>query len=147
MARPGSGRAPSGLDDPSAAQGAAADMGEAAPLQEWLERYLAHLRDERRLSPLTLAAYRRDLQQLCSWLETQGIATWNRLDGPQVRGYLAQRHRGGLGSRSLQRELAALRSLFRYLLREGVVNGNPAQGVRIAAKMDRTVRLHDGVLA
>lgn len=95
-----------------------------------LERFLDHLRDERRLSPRTVLGYQHDLQQALGWLEQQGIGDWADLGSHQVRAYIAQRHRAGLAARSLQRELSALRSLYRYLLREGLARNNPAQGVR-----------------
>ncbi len=96
----------------------------------WLERFHNHLAHERRMSPRTLESYQRDLRQIMAWCRGQGIADWAELDQHQVRAYVAWRHRRGLSGKSLQRELSALRSLYRYLLREGAVNQNPAQGVR-----------------
>lgn len=114
------------------------EPGPALLLQDALECFLAHLRDERRMSPQTLISYRRDLEQLRDWLTGAGIHQWQILTGQQVRAYVAQRHRQGLSPKSLQRQLSALRSLFRYLLREDSVTGNPAQGVR-APKPRRTL--------
>jgi integrase/recombinase XerC len=59
-----------------------------------------------------------------------------------VRSYVAWRHRGGASGKTLQRELSALRSLYRYLLREGVVSHNPALGVpapKTARKLPATL--------
>ncbi|USF87726.1 tyrosine recombinase XerC [Candidatus Endoriftia persephonae] len=106
------------------------DPAQASELQCWVDRFLLHLRDERRLSPHTLASYRRDLSQLIHWLDEQGISHWSHLSANQIRGYIAQRHRQGLAAKSLQRELSSLRSLYRFLLREQAVNNNPALGVR-----------------
>ncbi|HEB95380.1 MAG TPA: tyrosine recombinase XerC [Sedimenticola thiotaurini] len=105
-------------------------MAAADPLREWSDRFLHHLRHERRLSPLTLENYRRDLTRLGDWCAGRGIGRWRDLDGHQVRQYLAERHRHGISARTLQRELSSLRSLFRYLLREGEAEANPAQGIR-----------------
>ncbi len=99
-------------------------------LQQWLDRFLDYLRYERRLSPHTLSNYARDLNRTRAWCETEGVGHWSRLTQQQVRGYIAQRHATGMAGNSLQRELSALRSLFRYLMREGVAENNPAQGVR-----------------
>jgi len=118
------------MANPAPPTGPEADCPQPAPWRDWLERFIGHVRDERRLSPRTQEAYRRDLTQLGGWLEQQGIVAWEGLDGPRVRAYLAFRHRQGLGGRSLRRELAALRSLFRYLNRESQGSSNPAQGVR-----------------
>jgi integrase/recombinase XerC len=107
-----------------------------------LEAFLHHLAHERRLSGPTLANYRRDLTRIRDWLGDKGLASWERLDQQTVRGYVAGRHRGGVSGKTLQRELSALRSLFRYLLREGRVGHNPAQGVRapkVARKLPATL--------
>ncbi len=95
-----------------------------------LDAFIAHLGHERRVSPLTVAAYRRDLSRLVTWCAGQGIHAWKALDHHAVRRYVAWRHRGGASGRTLQRELSALRSLFRYLLREGQIGHNPAAAVR-----------------
>jgi integrase/recombinase XerC len=97
---------------------------------EWLERFCRHLTHERRLSPRTVTSYRRDLEQALGWCRNHAIDNWSGLSQHQVRHYLSWRHRQGLSGKSLQRELSALRSLFRYLLRENVAEHNPAQGVR-----------------
>jgi integrase/recombinase XerC len=107
-------------------------------LQTWLEAFLHHLRDERRLSPRTLESYARDLNTLVDWLEERKIPQWSQLTQHHVRQYLAERHRKGRSPKSLHRELSSLRSLYRYLLREGEVEANPALGVR-APKVNRTL--------
>jgi len=95
-----------------------------------LDDFLRSLRYERNLSPRTLDAYRRDLQRFTDFCDQNGIGDWPQVDAETVRRHVARRHRKGLGSRSLQRELSALRSLFRYLLRQGVVDHNPAADVQ-----------------
>jgi len=101
-----------------------------------LSTFLDYLRYERRLSPRTIDAYQRDLHDFQQWQETQHGASWEALTQHHVRSYAAARHRQGLSAKSLQRRLAALRALFRYLQREGKVEHNPAQGVR-APKVHR----------
>jgi len=99
-------------------------------MQNWLNRFLGHLRHERRLSPHTLSNYARDLERIRAWCMGQQIKTWGQLDAHRIRFYAAQRHRGGIKGKSIQRELSSLRSLFNYLLREGEVDSNPVQGIR-----------------
>ena len=95
-----------------------------------LDAFIRHLANERRLSPHTLSNYRRDLGRLRTWLEERGIGRWQDLDQHAVRQYVAWRHRQGSSGRTLQRELSAVRSLYRFLLREGSSTQSPAQGVR-----------------
>jgi integrase/recombinase XerC len=109
---------------------------EHTALHRWLDRFLEHLRHERRLSPHTLSNYQRDLQRFVAWCHDRGVQGWHLIDPHQIRGYVAARHRQGMAGKSLQRELSSLRSLFRYLLRENEVESNPAQGIR-APKVQR----------
>ncbi len=95
----------------------------------WVERFFGYLRNERRLSDHTLNNYRRDLNHLQDYCESADIAEWTKLDSFAVRSYVAWRHRKGIGGRSLQRELSAIRSFYNYLLRERVVASNPALDV------------------
>ncbi|MFN2308977.1 MAG: tyrosine recombinase XerC [Gammaproteobacteria bacterium] len=97
---------------------------------EDLDRYLDHLRQQRRLSPHTLSAYARDLRGLVAFCVRQGLADWAALDAHAVRAYAAACHREGLGGKSIQRRLSAVRGLFDYLLREQRVGHNPGRGVR-----------------
>ncbi len=98
--------------------------------QGWLQQFAAHLRNERRLSPLTLQHYLRDLDGFLAFCRDEGIQTWADVDAHHVRSFVARRHRQGLSGRSLQRQLSAVRSFYKFLLREGMARNNPAQGVR-----------------
>jgi integrase/recombinase XerC len=106
-------------------------MNAAGPDREWLKRWLDHLRFERRLSALTVKNYHRDIEALYTFLCNAEVADWAVVDGGHVRSFAARLHRRGQAPRSIQRRLAALRNLFEYLLREGVVKANP--GVDVTA--------------
>ncbi|MCB1722898.1 MAG: tyrosine recombinase XerC [Gammaproteobacteria bacterium] len=95
-----------------------------------LAAFLDHLHYERRLSPRTVGAYRRDLDEYLHWLDDQQISDPRRVASAQVRAYSAFRHRRGLAPKSLQRHLSAIRAWYRFLLREGQIKINPADGVR-----------------
>jgi integrase/recombinase XerC len=96
----------------------------------WIDRFIAHLGYERRLSPLTCKHYRRDLEALALFAADQGVSAWGDLDSEHLRAFSARCYRRGLSARSIQRALSAARSFFRYLLREKHVRHNPAAGVR-----------------
>lgn len=100
------------------------------PALEWLTRFASHLRDERRLSPHTLSNYQRDLDSFVGFCTASGIGSWSALRAQHVRNYAAQMHRQGLGGRSIQRRLSALRSFCRFLVRQGHLSNNPAQDIR-----------------
>ncbi len=88
------------------------------------------------LSEHTRSAYQRDLAHIQKYCEQQDIVKWSDLDGRQLRGFVAWRHRQGIGGRSLQRNLSAIRSFYRYLIKNEKVKNNPAEGI-IAPKTPR----------
>ena len=104
-----------------------------------LSGFLGELAHIRRLSPLTIVAYRRDLQALAGRLpEGPASAT-----PAALRRILASAHGGGLAGRTLARRLAAWRTFYSWLLREGQVSANPARGLRAP----RSARRLPGVLS
>lgn len=96
---------------------------------EWIDKFIAHLTYERRLSPQTCTNYRRDLMALKSYCEQQEITAWKQLDSQHFRAFSASSHRRGLASRSIQRRLSACRTFFRYLMREGKIAKHPIHDV------------------
>jgi integrase/recombinase XerC len=94
------------------------------------EKFLAYLRDERGLSQRTLEAYRRDLQRFSEELVQQGLSGPSGVGEHDIRRFIARLHRQGLGARSIQRLLSAIRSFYRWLMREGQAAQNPAAQVR-----------------
>ncbi|WP_440996722.1 tyrosine recombinase XerC [Arhodomonas sp. SL1] len=115
--------------------------------------FLAHLRDERGLSPATVRHYGRDVEAFAHHAREADLPAWGRVTEADVRAFIAARHRRGLGGRSLARMLSALRTFFAYLMREGLVANNPATGVPApraprrlpeTLDVDETARLLDG---
>ena len=100
-------------------------MNAAGPDRGWITRWLDHLRFERRLSALTVKNYHRDIEALYTFLCNAEVSAWAQVDGGHVRSFAARLHRRGQAPRSIQRRLAAVRNLFQFLLREGVVEANP----------------------
>jgi integrase/recombinase XerC len=92
-----------------------------------LAGFIAHLRQERRLSPYTVENYGRDVTLL---LKLNGTGPLERLTIHDVRRFVARLHGQGLGGRSLARALSAWRSYFHYLAREHNLQHNPCIGVR-----------------
>lgn len=99
-------------------------------LQLWIDRFLAHLSHERRLSAHTSSAYAHDLRDCVAWCDKQAIEHWTQLDTQHLRAFAAAEHRRGIGPRSIQRRLSTLRSFFNYLIRERQLKHNPALDVR-----------------
>lgn len=111
-------------------------------LTEQIRAFCLHLETERNLSPHTLAAYGRDLQQFASFVRNEKgeSVTAGEVDHLLLRRYVAQ-----LGKRvrksSQGRKLAAIRSFYLYLLRRGSVARNPAELVT-APKREQRLPFH-----
>ncbi len=95
-----------------------------------VKNFFVYLKNERGLSARTLTAYQRDLELFMQFLEAEEIDRPEQITQHHIRAFIAQRHRQGLGGKSLQRLLSAIRSLFRWMLREGLAEHNPATPVR-----------------
>jgi integrase/recombinase XerC len=98
--------------------------------KEWIERFIRHLDYERRLSKLTCEHYSRDLRAFHRWCASQDVEAWGEVDSEHVRAFSAACYRRGLKARSIQRQLSAIRTFFRFMRREKHVKKNPADGVR-----------------
>jgi integrase/recombinase XerD len=99
-------------------------------------RYLDHLTVERGLSPNTVAAYRRDLGRYVSFLAARGVTDPAEVDEAIVRSFLASVSASTHGederpyrATSVARSLSSVRSFHRFLVRDGVVDRDPARGV------------------
>ena len=95
-----------------------------------IDGFLDHLAVERQASKHTIDAYRRDLQALAGWAESQGVEDVCALRNAQLRAFIADEHRRGLTPKSLQRRLSACRSFYQWLLRHGRIAANPTAALR-----------------
>lgn len=96
-------------------------------LDNWLERYLDYLKYERNLAQKTLQSYHRQLLVVIGQLT---INSWNELSSTQVRNVLNLARKEKLSPRSIALRLSALRSFCQYLIKEGMLETNPAKSVR-----------------
>jgi len=92
-----------------------------------IEKFLSCLRDQRNYSEHTLRAYRRDLGDFSDFLGEEGLEEAPPL---RIRAFLMNLRQSGASRKTTARKLAALRSFYRFLVREGIVAGNPAVSVR-----------------
>jgi integrase/recombinase XerD len=100
-------------------------------LDDALDDYLEHLSVERGLARNTLDAYRRDLGHLRAHLGELGINHPRKVDGAILLSWLSELSRAGVSARTQARKQVAMRGLFKWLRREGVIEVDPAQGLRL----------------
>lgn len=97
-----------------------------------VEQFLTYLDRVRNLSSHTISSYRVDLRQFVAFLgEHCGDSDYplDHIDHHTVRSFLGFLERRGCGRRTLARKLTALRTFFDFLVREGIVEGNPARSL------------------
>jgi integrase/recombinase XerC len=104
-------------------------------LQPSIAAWLQRLSGERRLSAKTVEAYARDLNQFRAFLIVHfggpvDLARLSALTPADLRGFLAARRARGVGSRSLMRGMAGIRSFFRFLEREGLAKASSVTAIR-----------------
>ena len=102
--------------------------------KQLLSNFLAQLTIEKRASQYTVKSYKRDLNCLSTYCERKSISLWTDLKQTDIRSYMASRHRQGLSSTSLQRELSAIRSFFNFLLKNQLTDNNPGQYIKAPKK-------------
>jgi integrase/recombinase XerC len=116
-------------------------------MRRLIHQYLEHIQGERQLSPETLRAYEHDLTMFHEFLSRDFLGKEpdqirpGDVDPLAVRSFLAAMTRRGLAKRSQGRTLSAVRSLFRFACREGILEANPAQGVK-TPKAPKTLPRH-----
>jgi integrase/recombinase XerC len=108
-----------------------------------LADFFKQLTVEVRASEHTVKSYQRDIKQLSRYCTDKTIAHWADLTHTDVRSHVASRHRKGLSSKSLQRELSAIRSFYNYLLKQGHVSVNPAQHIQAPKQARKLPKMLD----
>src|SRR6202049_2935636 len=105
-------------------------------------QFLQSLR-QRNASPHTIKAYNGDLAEFAAYIGARG---WKQIDHLTIRGFLSRLYEKGLGKTSVARALAAVRSFYRWLAQEGVVEQNPAALVstpKLAKKLPRVPTIEE----
>lgn len=102
-------------------------------MRESIDRFLSYMTVERGVSPNTVAAYRNDLGQLAEFVgerapdsETRG---WSAVDAHMIASYLLELHSRGYSDTTRARKVASAKSLFAFLIEEGVVDTDPMDNV------------------
>jgi len=98
-----------------------------------IERFLQYMRLERNLSQATVTRYRRDLEQWQAFAAgATGVLDLPSVTAGDIRAWLMNRAARGERPATLRLHLQALRALYRYLMRQGLVDSNPAMTVELA---------------
>jgi integrase/recombinase XerC len=114
----------------------------ATTVEKAVAQFLQALR-QRNASIHTIKAYGGDLDEFSAYA---GSRSWKQIDHVTIRGFLSHLYEKGLGKTSVARGLAAVRSLYRWLAQEGVVEQNPAALVstpKLSQKLPRVPTIEE----
>lgn len=102
------------------------------------EKFYNYLSVEKNSSELTIANYRRDISHFISFIDQRypGGCLWRQLGQLDIRAYLALLNEQKYARRTIARRISALRSFYKYLLRENIVEFSPLAKVR-SPKLDK----------
>jgi integrase/recombinase XerC len=105
----------------------------AKPKDRWLVAFLEHLATERAASAYTVRNYRQGLGEFVGWYEQQRGTTpsWGELERDDFRAYLRFLGRRGLSPAAIALRFSALRSFYKFLIRQGVVESSPIRNVAL----------------
>ena len=99
------------------------------PSQELVDRYLSHVRVQKRLAARTQTLYAQDLLKLQQSAAQAGLLL-EQVTPPDVRRWVAQMHARGRSGRGIALILSGWRGFYVWLGRQGLLAHNPVQGVR-----------------
>ena len=104
-----------------------------------IDQFISYIEAEKRFSPLTVEAYRRDMEQFAEYLKTgyelEDLTQVNQL---MVKSYIVHMKEEELVNRSINRKISTLRTFYKYCLREELVEKSPMTGIK-ALKLPKTL--------
>ena len=96
-----------------------------------IEQFISYIQAERRYSPLTVKAYRRDLERYVDYLwSSYAQDNLCKVSTPMVKSFLVSLKDEGLSNRSINRMISTLKTFYKYCMREGFVEKSPVTGIR-----------------
>jgi integrase/recombinase XerC len=105
-------------------------------MQEIFNRYINHLQAERNVSPYTIRNYKADLLDFFRFLNEKKVGSLEQVERQVLRDYLAHLVKRGIVKASIARKLSAIRSFYRYLMREKLITANPVERIS-SPKLDK----------
>ena len=104
---------------------------------QYISSFYRYLEYEKRYSPLTLVTYKTDLGQFCDFLDSENISRWQDVTSKVVRRWMVSLLNDGITPVTIHRKISALKSFFKFLMREQIIESNPVNGVIVPKKPKR----------
>ena len=105
---------------------------------DYINKYLTHIEHDRNFSAQTLRAYRNDLHQYLSFLNAEGCRSFGDVTRLLLRKFLAFQKKQDYSKTTIARKFVSIRSFYKFLCREGVLEFNPVESIR-TPKLNRNL--------
>ncbi len=105
-------------------------------MQEIFNKYIDYLEAERNASPYTVRNYSNDLIEFLNFVREKKVSSLEEVNRQILRDFLARLSEKGIFKTSIARKLSAIRSFYRYLVREEILSSNPLKGTS-SPKLDK----------
>lgn len=102
-----------------------------------LDKYFDYLLTEKRYSVLTVDSYRNDLYQFLDYLQIYDIRHWKQVDHLIIRSWIAESIEKGLKKTTVNRKISSLKSFFKYLRKNNIIEHNPCLRIKQIKKPKR----------
>ncbi len=102
-----------------------------------LDKYFDYLLTEKRYSVLTVDSYRNDLYQFLDYLQIYDIRHWKQVDHLIIRSWIAESIEKGLKKTTVNRKISSLKSFFKYLRKNNIIEHNPCLKIKQIKKPKR----------
>jgi integrase/recombinase XerD len=95
-------------------------------MNELIEQFLSYISVERGMADNTLSSYKRDLSKFSDFLKSKKIDSIDKVSRQMINSFMMAERERGLGSNSVSRELACIKSFFKFLLKENIIKDDAA---------------------
>ena len=106
------------------------NMSLVGGLSMYTEKFIAYLKNEKKMSPNTLEAYFRDVREFIAFEGERGNAKPEEVTSTDIIAFLNSRKNMGKSSATVNRKLASVRAFFNFLMEDGLLTSNPTTGIR-----------------
>ena len=96
----------------------------------YIEKFIAYLKNERKMSPNTLEAYFRDVREFITFVEERGSSEPEDVTSTDIIAFLNSRKNMGKSAATVNRKLASVRAFFNFLMEDGDITSNPTSGIK-----------------
>ncbi len=94
------------------------------------DKFISYLQFEKRYSQHTVLAYRQDLNAFIEFAEVKRISEFTDLSSAFIRSWIVYLIEGGMKNKSVNRKLASLRTFYKWMRKEGMINHSPMTKVQ-----------------